>query len=117
AKASQGHSSSIGAALTAIALRRTSRVAIGVGRAVASVEPDLVRPVAVGPMDEEFRIKGDTALGPHVELHHPAVDAIGIELGVDRAVKRVGEIHSPTVPADLDHLRSAVECAVPGGRM
>src|SRR5262249_24270016 len=101
----------------AIALRRTAGVAMGAGRAVATVEPDLVRPVAVAPMDEELRIKGDAALGPHVELHHPAVDAIGIELGVDRAVKRVGEINPPAVPADLDHLRSAVERAVPGGRM
>ena len=37
------------------------------------------------------------------------VDALGIELRIDRAVERVGEIDPPAVAADLDHLRPAVQ--------
>ena len=55
--------------------------------------------------------------GLRVELHHPAVDAVGIELRVDGAVERVGEIDAPAVAADLDHLRPAVERPVLGARM
>src|SRR5258707_14245325 len=88
-------------------LRLNSRVAVGVGRAVASIEPDLMRPVAHGPLDEEFRIEGDATLGLHVKLHHPAVDAIWRELRIDRAVERDGEIEPSAIEADLDHMRSA----------
>src|SRR5437879_3932652 len=96
---------------------RASRITIGIRGAVAAVEPNLVRPMRLRPLDEEFRIERNAARGLGVELHHPAVDSIGIELRVDGAVERVGEIHPFAVPADLDHLRAAAERAVLGARM
>src|SRR5581483_4266221 len=89
--------------------RSRSREAIGVRRTVAALEPDLMRSMALRPVDEEIRVEGDAAAWIHVELHHPAVDAFGVELRIDRAVERVGEIDALAVAADLDHLRAAVE--------
>src|SRR5262245_36545020 len=68
-----------------------------------------MRAVAFRPGDEEARVEGDAAVRARVELHHPAVDAVRIELRIDRAVERVGEIDALSVPADLDHLRAAVQ--------
>src|SRR5271166_424228 len=68
-----------------------------------------MRPVAHRPFDEEFGIEGDPAIGPGIELDHPALDAVRVELRVHRAVKRVGEIDAAAVAADLNHLRPAVE--------
>src|SRR5436190_2020904 len=61
------------------------------------------------PVDEEIAVKLDAAGGIGIELHHPALETIGIKLRIDRAVERVGEIHAPAVTADLDHLRSAIQ--------
>src|SRR6516165_8511594 len=94
-----------------------SRIAIRIRGAVAAVEPDLVRSMRLRPLDEEFRIERNAALGPGVELYHPAVDSIGIQLRVDVAVERVCEIHPLPVPADLDHLRCAAERAALDARM
>ena len=69
---------------------------------------------ALRPVDEELRVEGDAAIRAGVELHHPAVDALGIELRVDGAIERVGEVDALAVAADLDHLRAAVERAVLG---
>src|SRR5215813_14007794 len=91
-----------------------SRIAIGIRRAVAAVEPHLMRAMRLRPLDEKFRIERDSAFRPGVELHHPAVDSLGIELRIDRAVERVGEIDPLAVAADLDHLRAAVQRAVRG---
>jgi hypothetical protein len=33
-------------------------------------------------VEEELRIEGDAALGLRVDLRHPALDAVRIELGV-----------------------------------
>jgi hypothetical protein len=60
-------------------------------------------------LHEEFGIEGAAAIGAGIELHHPAVDAFRIELRIDRAVERVGEIDALAVAADLNHLRAAVE--------
>src|ERR1700730_13650567 len=76
-----------------------------------------MRSMALWPFDEEFRVELDSALGLGVKLYHPALDSIGIELGIDRAVERVGEIDAPTIAADLHHLRAAVEPAVLGLRV
>src|SRR5687767_15187183 len=61
------------------------------------------------PIDEEPGIEGDAAVRIGIELHHPTFQTLWIELRIDRAVERVREIHPPAVPADLDHLRPAVE--------
>ena len=46
-----------------------------------------------------------------VELDHPAVDALGVELRVPGGVQRVGQVDALAVAADLDHLRAAVDGA------
>jgi hypothetical protein len=61
------------------------------------------------PLNEEFGIESDAAVLSGIELHHPAVDALRIELRVDRAIERVGELDALPVPADLYHLGAAIE--------
>src|SRR5215469_4404220 len=83
-----------------------SRIAIGIRRAVTALQPDLMRQVPFRPGQEELRIEGKAAVRIGVELHHPAVEPALVELRVDRAVERVGEVDAPAVAADLDHLWS-----------
>ena len=45
----------------------------------------------------------------HVHLHHPALNAVRIELFVHHRVQRIGHIHAAAVPAHLHHLRAAVQ--------
>jgi hypothetical protein len=59
--------------------------------------------------DEELFIEFDPALWVRIDLDHPTLHTVGIELLVPRRVKRVGEIKALAVAADLDHLRAAVE--------
>src|SRR5260370_8188654 len=73
---------------------------------------NLVRQMPLRPVEEEFRIDGDAAARLGVEFNHPAVEAAFVELRVDCAVERVGEIDALPVAADLDHLRAAAEFAV-----
>src|SRR5688500_11605269 len=94
-----------------------SGVAVGVRRAVAAFQPHLVRQVALRPFDEKVRVELDAASRLRIELHHPTVAAVVIELLVDGAVERVGEIDPPAVAADLPPLRPAGEMAVPRPRM
>src|SRR6266478_1314858 len=92
----------------------SSRIAIGIRRTVAAFKAHLVRPVRRWPLHEEFRIEVNAASRIRVELDHPSLDAIGIELRIDRAVQRIGEIDAPSVAADLHHLWPAAERTVPG---
>src|SRR5260370_16986039 len=98
--------------------RGSSRIAIRIRRTVAAFKAHLMRPVRRRPVDEEFGIEGNAAFRIGVELDHPSLDALGIELRIDGAVQRVCEIDAPSVAADLHHLRPAAECAVfgSGGR-
>src|SRR5215469_3061571 len=114
-----GHApaSVIGARLPFSILPACSRITEGIRRAVAALEPHLMRQLSLRPLDEEFGIEGDAAVGLGVELHHPAVEPAVVELRVDRAVKRVGEIDALPVAADLDHLRPTAELAVLRARM
>src|ERR1700738_3351734 len=96
---------------------RSSWVAVAVGRAVAAFEPDLVRAMRFRPPNKELLVKVDAALWFGIELHHPAFDALRIELLIDRAVERIREIDPSAVATDLHHLRTAVESTVPGTRM
>ena len=77
---------------SAFRCRQASWIAIGIGRAVATFEPDLMRQVSCRPFDEELLIELDAAIRMSVELHHPAVKSAMVELPVDRAIERVGEI-------------------------
>src|SRR6476661_627717 len=92
--------------------RLRSRIAIRIRRRVSTFKPDLMRPVALRPFDEELRIERNTAAGIDIELHHQAVDYLRIELWVDRAIKRVGEIYTFVVAAGVHPLGPAVQMAV-----
>src|SRR5262245_45761057 len=98
-------------------LARRLREAVRVRRAVAALQPHLVRELALGPFDEEFLVELNAAVRPGVELDHPAVEATVVKLAVDRAVERVGEIDAPAIAADFHHLRPAPDLAVLGARM
>src|SRR5215212_1505460 len=84
------------------------RIAIGIGRGVTALQPHLMRPL-VTEIEEEVRVEAHAALRVGIELDHPALDAVGIELRVPGQVERVGEVDAPAIPADLDHLRPPVE--------
>src|SRR5262245_25218765 len=85
------------------------RIAVGVRRSISTFEMHLVRPGTI-EFQKEVVIKPHAAVFPDNCLHHPSANAIGIELLIPRRVKRIGEVHSPAVTADLDHLRAAVKC-------
>src|SRR5690606_8583708 len=71
-----------GMALPSVRVRRSRRVR----RGVATREPDLVRPVALLQLQQEALVERDAATRQHVELGHPAADAVRVELRVPRAV-------------------------------
>src|SRR5215469_5076512 len=68
-----------------------------------------MRPMAGRPVDKEIAVELDAAVGLGIDLDHPTVKALGVELRVDRAVERIGEVNAAAVAANLDHLRSAIE--------
>src|SRR5262245_48567934 len=76
-----------------------------------------MRQVPLWPFDEELRVKSDADGLIHVELDHPAVEATLIELRINGAIERIGEVDAASIPADLDHLRTAAEPSVAGGGM
>src|SRR5258708_24631160 len=85
------------------------RIAIGVRRSVSPFEPHLVCTQLV-ELYKEFFIELHSALGAGIDLHHPTLYTIRIELIVPWRVERIRKVHALTVAADLDHLRTAVEC-------
>src|SRR5215469_6967917 len=70
--------------------RGDSRIAIRIRRAVAALQPDLMRQVPFRPGQKELRIEGNAAVRIGVELHHPAIEPALVELRIDGAVERVG---------------------------
>src|ERR1700687_5816017 len=92
--------------------RRPSWVAVGIRGAITALQADLVWTLSLWPVDKELRIEGDAAVGLSIELHHPAVDSLGIELRIDGAIKRVCEVDPPPVAAHFHHLRAAIELAI-----
>src|SRR5437764_5967672 len=88
----------------------TSGETVGVGRGVAALEADLVRALYL-ERHEEVRVRSDATIRVGVELHDPPLDALRLELGVPGGVQRVRHIDSLPIPADLHHLRAAVEGA------
>src|SRR5436309_3399200 len=89
-----------------------SGITIGIRGAVSALQPDLVRQPSLGPRQKKFRIEGDAAVRIGIELYHPAVEAVLIELRIDRAIERVAEIDAASVAANLDHLRAASQSPV-----
>jgi hypothetical protein len=63
-----------------------------------------MRQVAIGPGQEEVFVKFDPALWLGVDHDHPALDPIGIELVIDCAVERIGEVDAASIATDLDHI-------------
>src|SRR5436305_13389588 len=61
-------------------------------------------------LDEEFFVDLHSALRIHIELYHPTLQPVGIDLLIPRGVERVREIDALAVAADLDHLRTAIKC-------
>src|SRR5215468_68452 len=66
-----------------------SREAVRVRRSVAALQAYLMRAIAVGPLQEELPIQLDTPTGLRVDLDHPALHALRVELLIDRPVERV----------------------------
>src|SRR6266567_3097304 len=64
-------------------------------------------------LDQEFFIEFDPAIRVCIDLHHPALYTVGVELLVPRGVERVREVDALAVAADFDHLRTAVQ-SLPG---
>src|SRR5579872_7151235 len=85
----------------------SSRVAVRVGRRVAALEVDLVR--ALLERREKSAVEAEAPFVRGVDHGRPALDAVGIELFIPAGVKRVAEICTAPVSAQLDHLRSAVQ--------
>src|SRR3974390_526108 len=85
------------------------RIAEGIRRTIAALEPDLVRAVSVGeahpiiPRQFQPAVRTDIGhdLGPR--------KAAGIELVIPSRVERVGPIDALAVTADFNHLRTAAE--------
>src|SRR6266404_8827180 len=64
-----------------------SWIAVGVRGRVAAFQPDLVRALSLEP-DEEARGDGDSTLRIGVDLDHPALDAVRVELGIPAGIER-----------------------------
>src|SRR3954465_15675701 len=80
------------------------REAVRVARGVAPGQSDLTRGAA-GELDVEVRV--DLQVAVAVELDHPAVDALRVELAVPRRVQRVRQVDALAVAAHLDPQRPA----------
>src|SRR5258708_30373758 len=80
ASTSQGHSAVM---IPPLRRRQTLRIAIGVRRAIAAFQPDLVRTTRMRPRDEELLVEGDTDDAPAVEFDSPALEPLGLELIAD----------------------------------
>src|SRR5436190_1680499 len=84
------------------------RITVGVRRSVAPFQPKLVRAQPV-ELNKEFLVEFHPTLWVGIDLYHPTLYPIGIELFVPRRVQRVGEVDALAVAADLDHLRTAIQ--------
>jgi hypothetical protein len=69
----------------------------------------LMRQVAIGPGQEEVSVKLHSALWLGVDLNHPALHPIGIELVIDCTVERISEVDAASIATDFDHLRPTVK--------
>src|SRR5690349_5369424 len=63
-------------------------------------------------LDEKVFVERHAAIRTGIELHHPTAHAVGIKLFVPRRIKRISEIDSLAVAADLDHLRTTCERSI-----
>src|SRR3546814_17369874 len=82
-----------------------------------SFEPYLMSAECIVELQEEVGIRFDAAVGFGIELDHPALDAVRVELAVPGPVQRVRELDSPAVTARphnrQDKRREGIESGVP----
>src|ERR1700742_4595278 len=83
------------------------RIAERIRRTVATVEPDLMRPVSVG--EAHPVVLGELEAPARVDVSHHlgAWNSLRIELLVPRRVERVRPLYAFAVAVDLHHLRSS----------
>ena len=60
-----------------------------------------MREVALRPRQEEVFVEFDSALWFGVDLDHPSLDPIGIELPIDSTVERVGDVNATSIATNL----------------
>src|SRR3954451_24702025 len=87
--------------------RSPLREAVRIRARVAALQVDLVRAFTFVELQHKPLIKLEAAVGRRVELGHPALDALRIELLVPARVQRVRDVDARGVATHLDHLRSA----------
>src|SRR5260370_6849570 len=83
------------------------RIAERIGRAVAALKPDLMRPVSIGEAHPVVLCQLKAAARARIGHDLGARHSVGIELVIPRRVERVGPIHSLAVATDLYHRRTA----------
>jgi len=81
-------------------------------RRVSTFKPDRLRPVALRPFDEELRIERKPPPGSTSSFTIQPSIPLRVELWVDRAIKRVGEIYTFAVAVISTICGPAVEMAV-----
>src|SRR5262249_9928448 len=87
-------------------------VAVRVAGRVTALEPGLVDPQAMESVvvREKSDIRDKASGGDvGVKLGHPRPCAVRLDRVVPRRIQRVGDVHPPSVAADLHHLRSTTE--------
>src|SRR5688500_15510667 len=90
-------------------MRRSFRVAERIRRRVPALQSYLVWQQSLIEFDKELLVERDAACGVCIDLHHPAANAVRIELRIPGRVEGVGDVDSPAIATDFDHLRPAVQ--------
>src|SRR4029453_4191313 len=85
-----------------------SWIGIGIRGRVSALQAHLVGEGARRARQEGVFVEFDSALWFGVDLDHPSLDPIGIELPIDSTVERVGEVDATSMATNLYHLGSAI---------
>src|SRR6266403_2729335 len=99
--------STAGVQSSAVYPRSNRRVAERIRRAIAALEPDLMRPVSVREAHPVVLCQLEAAARVRIGHDLRPRHSVGIELVVPRRVERVGPVDTLAVTANLDHLRTA----------
>src|SRR5207244_1540035 len=60
-------------------------------------------------LQEQLWVEAHASIGINIDLRQPAANTVRVELLIPSAVERIGQVNAFSVPADLDHLWSAVQ--------
>src|SRR5271154_2693937 len=66
-------------------------------------------PAQIPEFQKELRVELHAALRLGIDFHHPASNSVRIKLRVPWRIKRIREISTTPVPAQLHHLRAAIQ--------